>query len=158
MNRNFVLTGVILALVFTSPGVAGNLADLVARAHGERTPPRPAPLVPFTIPLDSDPYWSSPPFAGSIWGTILVDLAGDGYPDVFTVLEQGKCYLYKNNEGDVESEPSWQSNDVAYNIWPAVGDYDNDGDLDLAVTGVNAAVPALRVYTNSNGTLERTAT
>ncbi len=153
MNRNFVLTGVIIALVFASPGVAGNLADLVTRAHGERTPPRPAPLVPFTIPLDPDPYWSSPSFTGSLWGAILVDFAGDGYPDVFTVLEQGKCYLYKNNEGDVESEPSWQSNDVAYNIWPAVGDYDNDGDLDVAIACYSFVGGRTKVYANQGGTL-----
>jgi len=34
---------------------------------------------------------------------------------------------------------------------PAWGDYDNDGDLDLAVTGVNGAAGLTRLYRNSGG-------
>jgi hypothetical protein len=106
-----------------------------------------------TIPLDTTPYWSSQSYDLSLWGVGLADITGDGYPEVITIYEQGYNYLYLNNGGIVDSTSSWQSADWDYHVWPAFGDYDNDGDLDMAVASYSYAGGRTKVYRNDSGML-----
>jgi len=108
---------------------------------------------PRLLPLEQYPYWSSQCYEGSIWGVVLVDITGDAYPEVVTLYEQGYIYIYHNDHGVIESTPSWQSSDWDYNIWAAFGDYDNDGDLDMAVASYSFFGGRVKVYRNDNGTL-----
>ena len=105
------------------------------------------------IPLDTIPYWSSQAYGTEIWGVALADITNDGYPEVITIYEQGYNYIYLNNQGVIESTPSWQSNDWDYHIWPAFGDYDSDGDLDMAVACYEWYGGKTKLYQNDNGTL-----
>jgi hypothetical protein len=108
-----------------------------------------------SIPLETTPYWTSQFYDLSIWGVALADITNDGYPEVITIYEQGYNYLYLNNNGIIESTPSWQSNDWDYHVWPAFGDYDNDGDLDMAVACYSVAGGRTKLYRNDNGMLDR---
>lgn len=107
------------------------------------------------VPLDTIPYWSSQSYEVALWGVGLADITNDGYPEVITIYERGYNYLYPNNHGIIDSIPRWQSNDVGYNVWPAFGDYDNDGDLDMAVACYVLPGGRAKIYRNDNGGLTR---
>jgi len=109
----------------------------------------------FSIPLETTPYWSSDaiPFPASVWGTHLLDLTNDGYPEVVTVGEQMPCYVFANRGGVVDAAPSWQSNDADPSIWASFGDYDHDGYPDMAVANYSLMGGQVKVYHNENGAL-----
>jgi hypothetical protein len=111
-----------------------------------------------SVNLENSPFWTSQSFAGSIWGTHLVDITGDGYPEVITIYEEygsggGYCYLYLNNNGVIGSTPSWQSSDLDRHVMADFGDYDNDGDLDMAVASYGVLGGVTKIYRNDNGNL-----
>lgn len=72
---------------------------------------------------------------------IFDDFDGDGRPDIFVANDSNPNYLYRN-KGDGTFEEIGASAGVAYNadgkemssMGVAVGDYDNDGRIDLFVT------------------------
>jgi hypothetical protein len=72
---------------------------------------------------------------------IFDDLDGDGFPDIFVANDSNPNYLYRN-KGDGTFEDIGVSSGAAYNadgkemssMGVAVGDYDNDGRMDLFVT------------------------
>ncbi len=107
-----------------------------------------------TIPLQTSPYWTSR-WYGGILGVGLVDLNSDGFAEVITVHEDERNYLYANRNGTVDTVPAWESNDVDRHVTPAFGDYDNDGDLDMAVACYYLMGGRLRLYRNDAGTLTR---
>jgi hypothetical protein len=88
------------------------------------------------------------------WG----DVDGDGRPDL--AVAGGEVYrrlpepvrLYRNRDGWLESEASWQSADSGYAYDVLWEDINGDGWLDLVVAC--AAAPS-RVYLNRGGQLER---
>jgi hypothetical protein len=145
---------------------SGNLAGIAAKARGlslrldhQREQSRRASggtektmAIP-VIPLETTPYWSSQTEQLSLWGVALADLKGDGYPEVITCYEQGYNYIYANNHGVMDTTPSWVSNDWDFHIQPAVGDYDNDGDLDLAVASYQYGGGRAKAYRNDGGSL-----
>ncbi len=72
---------------------------------------------------------------------IFDDFDNDGFPDIFVANDSNPNYLYRN-KGDGTFEDIGVSSGVAYNadgkemssMGVAVGDYDNDGRMDLFVT------------------------
>lgn len=69
------------------------------------------------------------------------DVNGDGLPDVAVskflgdtgFSDPGGIDVYLNIDGELEPTPSWQSEERFFSFSCALGDVDNDGDLDLAV-------------------------
>ena len=69
------------------------------------------------------------------------DVNGDGLPDVAVskflgdtgFSDPGGIDVYLNIDGELEPTPSWQSEQRFFSFSCALGDVDNDGDLDLAV-------------------------
>ena len=98
--------------------------------------------------------WSSAeaPDASSVaWG----DYDGDGDLDLLTANSYGTngLQLYRNDEGSLIPNPVWESDGSRLFISAAWGDYDGDGDLDLAAGGWAAGsfLTNSEVYRNDNG-------
>jgi hypothetical protein len=93
------------------------------------------------------------------------DVNGDGYPDIAVSVylgagefgERGYVKLYMNDQGSLESRPSWRSVDSLYTFSCAFGDANGDGAPDLAVAcgesyGFHAEKD--RIYLNRGGRLD----
>lgn len=101
------------------------------------------------------------------WGVTGSSLAwadydNDGDLDIAIAGHDGTAYrlrVYRNNGNGtfnptpVEPQPGWGVSDCSI----AWGDYDNDGDPDLAVAGHDGTVKRFRIYRNNgNGTFNST--
>ena len=90
------------------------------------------------------------------WG----DWDGDGYPELATGADNfyGDNRVYSNGINGLETTPSWSAaeGDATYAVeW---GDWDGDGDLDLAAGNAASSLPRpIRIYTNSGSSLPTTA-
>jgi hypothetical protein len=97
-------------------------------------------------------------FVYGAWG----DFSNDGYLDPFIANDNGANAFYLNNgngtfTSDTNSAPV-QDNNIDH-IGAAAGDYDNDGNLDLAVSGgiaVQAGIPTVLYHGNGDGTFSVT--
>ncbi|MFO1065607.1 MAG: CRTAC1 family protein [Pirellulales bacterium] len=89
-------------------------------------------------------------------GIAIADFTSDGYPDVFVANDMGPNRLWINRQDGTFSEEA-QSRGVAVNgdgsiqgcMGVAVGDPDNDGDLDLVIT--NLVTEGAVLYVNDGG-------
>ncbi len=83
----------------------------------------------------------------------LGDFDNNGTLDMAVIGYTGSSYIskvYKNNgDGSFNQIAVAPSNSVGVNGSAAWGDYNNDGDLDLAVSGYDGGSPRLRIYKNS---------
>ena len=85
------------------------------------------------------------------------DPDGDGDLDIATsdgIIAAGKNLtgkIFFNDGGTFNSSPDWESYHFFNGVDVAFGDIDNDGDLDLALTGRSWG---LGIYYNDNGVIE----
>jgi hypothetical protein len=99
--------------------------------------------------FDTIPDWVGT--TGGIWCG-WGDVDGDGDLDLATLELFFPASVYINNNGILESTPSWQAGEgFLMDFAGAWFDVDDDGDLDLAVGA------KYRVYKNLGGTLETVA-
>jgi len=95
----------------------------------------------------------------SVWGGTVIwgDYDTDGDLDIMITGSTGSSTtdnpasrIYRN-DGGVFTDIQAAIADVAFNSSAAWGDYDNDGDLDLAVTGYSLNQDVSKIYRNDNG-------
>jgi hypothetical protein len=110
-----------------------------------------------TIPLNPDPYWSYVPTYVNARSLCFADINNDGYPELLIARESDTNYIFMNNAGTIDSLPSWGSNDADVSVGIACGDYDNDGDLDMAIANPDLFGGRLKLYRNDNGTITQDA-
>jgi len=116
-------------------------------------------VVSLTQPASAQTFTASTSLTG-VWGSTTTwgDVDGDGDPDLLVTGltgSPGNCVpltqLYLNQGGALTA-----SSDTFEGVHlgqAAFGDYDGDGDLDLALTGATASgVGTLRLYENAGGT------
>ena len=74
---------------------------------------------------------------GSVWG----DYDDDGYPDLYVVNDFGRKTLYHNNRDGTFTDVTVASGTLDYGagMSASMGDYDNDGHLDLYVANIRSA-------------------
>jgi hypothetical protein len=112
------------------------------------------------VPLGPSPIWESVDNDYSTGGA-LADVDGDGYLDLFVGngndMALNRNSVYKNQNGILEDIASWVSFDQGFFGHNAVGDVDNDGNVDMAVAYYGGFVPWLHdIYYNLGDALERT--
>jgi hypothetical protein len=94
-------------------------------------------------------------------GGIFADINRDGLPD-FVVsngndMRRERVAVYYNNNGVLETTPSWQSSDMDYHGHLAVGDINQDGWLDVVVAVLlPQGGPGVKLYLNQGGSLSPT--
>jgi hypothetical protein len=91
---------------------------------------------------------------GLCLGTVFGDYNDDGWPDLYVVNDFGRNTLYRNNGDGTFTDVTVETNTLAYGAGmnASMGDYDNDGRLDIYVTNIRsdhawfAEAPTIRRY------------
>lgn len=96
------------------------------------------------IPFSVDPSWTSSDNDYSTGGA-LYDMTMDGWIDYCTGngndMASNSNAVYMNNAGSLEVSASWHSADSGYFSHISIGDVDNDGDPDMAVSYLGSGSP-----------------
>jgi hypothetical protein len=79
---------------------------------------------------------------GLCLGTAFGDYNDDGYPDLYVSNDFGRKTLYRNNRDGTFTDVTVQTGTLAYGagMSATIGDYDNDGRLDLYVAQIRSDV------------------
>ena len=73
---------------------------------------------------------------------VMVDVDGDGFLDLVVAHDTGEVRTYRNDGGSkFIMMPNPLTNKYAYPMGIAVGDYDNDGDIDFFFSNTGSSVP-----------------
>jgi hypothetical protein len=77
---------------------------------------------------------------GLCLGTAFGDYNDDGYPDLYVSNDFGRKTLYRNNRDGTFTDVTVQTGTLAYGagMSSTIGDYDNDGRLDLYVAHIRS--------------------
>lgn len=114
------------------------------------------------IPFNTSPTWISTNFPKTSTGCGWADINNDGWLDLVVAngndMYRQKVTVYFNNAGTLATTPGWQSSDIDYHGHVSLGDINNDGWTDVAVSvylGVSGfgSKGKVKIYTNNNGTL-----
>lgn len=92
------------------------------------------------------------------------DVNNDGYPDLAVAYlgdylgsSELRVRIYLNIGGTLETLPSWKAADTASSFDCCLGDFDLDGDLDLAISAGDAyrnRPDRVRIYRNNRGVFD----
>lgn len=89
---------------------------------------------------------------------VWLDYDNDTWPDLYVINDRSRNnFLFKNNQNGTFSDVSQfsQTQDTGFNASPmtnTVGDFDNDGDLDIYMTNIGGSNQARLLVNNGNGT------
>ncbi len=159
MYKYIILVLLIIASWFTL-GVTARAQPCVAD-QGEQS------LFSFVTPFAPLPLLDRPTgtgldvLLGFAAGGAIGDFDNDGDQDIFFLsggVEPDRLYLNDGSGNFIDQAPAWGVDDIHLGIGVAVGDVNNDGWLDVIVTGLivqpdQTTVPDHRLYINSgNGT------
>ncbi|MEO0225632.1 MAG: FG-GAP-like repeat-containing protein [candidate division WOR-3 bacterium] len=115
------------------------------------------------IPLPSAPSWTSLDNDYSTGGA-LYDVTMDGWVDYCTGngndMASNTNAIYRNVNGTLESSASWRSSESGYFSHIYIGDVDNDGRPDMAVSYLGSGSGnqgPTRIYRNTGSGLQPTA-
>jgi hypothetical protein len=77
---------------------------------------------------------------GLCLGSVFGDYDNDGYADLYVVNDFGRKTLYRNNRNGTFTDVTVKSGTLDYGagMSAAMGDYDNDGDLDMYVANIRS--------------------
>ncbi len=116
------------------------------------------------VPYHQTPDWISTADGQFATGLGLGDINGDGFKDIVVsngndMARQLVSVYYNDGEGNFELMPDWEAGDIDYHGHLALGDFNNDGWLDVAVsvfigTSGFSSPGKLKVYYNQGGELE----
>ncbi len=117
------------------------------------------------VPYDRAADWESYT-SGVATGGAFADIDRDGHLDMVVangndIYRQRVDVFYNDGNGNYPTSPQWQSGDVDYHGHLAVGDVDQDGWPDVAVSvylgaGGFGSKGKVKLYRNLSGTLEST--
>ena len=116
-----------------------------------------------SVPYATQADWESYP-GGVTTGGAFADINGDGHLDMVVangndILRQHVEVYLNDGLGNFPANPQWQSGDIDYHGHLAVGDVDQDGWTDVAVSvflgaGGFSSPGHAKLYRNLGGTLE----
>jgi FG-GAP-like repeat len=115
------------------------------------------------VPYAPTPTWESKDVSDYSTGTAWADINKDGWLDLVIAngndMARQRVVVYLNKDGTLPDTASWQSADIDYHGHLAVGDINNDGYPDVAVSvyiGESGFSQRgkVKLYFNRNGTLE----
>ncbi len=104
---------------------------------------------PIFVPVATTPFSNFSVFSYS--APVFIDIDNDGDYDIVSGANDGKVYLYINNNGTFAQNSSmFNSIDIGYRSRPTFADIDNDGDLDLLVGAESSGATAFYLNDGNN--------
>ena len=90
-------------------------------------------------------------------GVAFTDINGDGFPDLVISngndMEMQTIQVYLNNAGSFSDTPSWESEDLGFNCHLDLGDFNDDGKVDVVISEyiISDWLPGkLKIYLGDN--------